>query len=708
MKYKLIKTRLAAALTALSACSATFAGVEDFRWPYNQATPVQFNITDVERSYHAWKNANLTTNNAGGNGRYRVMGGVNSNSTVSEGIAYGMLLTSLFDEQREFDGLWLFAQDHFDDQGLMHWYIGNPGQLLGQGAATDGDVDMAMALINACVKVQQSAWQPSAVGIDYCADATDLINKIYRYEVDKPGPQPMAGLDNNQGYELLPGDQWDLQNDYPSGIINLSYFPPGFFRVFGQFTNDEQKWQRVIDRNYALIDEVQSKPDNCSGLVANWNQYDGDPQVVPWHGEASAYWGWDAARLGWRVAVDATWYDAPDAEETVNELGSFFASVGVHNMGGEYQMNGRRIRSGANNFFLGNAMPTIVAASNLSPVNCGDATPSIKSTAQDAYDRALAGGIAPSEYYHAYWRLMGMLLMTGNFPNLYALANSSGSDPTVSLSQPDDGQVFPSGATVSLRANASDDGSVTQVEFFVDGQSAGVDVTSPYRIDVNALSDGAHTVYAEATDDDGNVASSSLVSISLVSQTLEAPEASMRVSVDGMTVNVNGADSLDADGTIVAYEWDFGDGTTSSGVTASHTYSQPGDYRIRLRVTDDDNLSDTDDREVMIDPVLSGGNECEYVILNEWNSGFVAEIRITNNGSSAINGWEVSWVYDDNSSMNSGWSARFSGTGPYVAQPYSWNSVIHPGQTVSFGLQGTKAQLNGVAQKPDVTGTVCN
>jgi len=55
-----------------------------------------------------------------------------------------------------------------------------------------------------------------------------------------------------------------------------------------------------------------------------------------------------------------------------------------------------------------------------------------------------------------------------------------------------------------------------------------------------------------------------------------------------LAVSFNGASSSDPDGTITSYAWDFGDGTSGSGVTASHTYNTPGTYTARLTVTDDD------------------------------------------------------------------------------------------------------------------------
>jgi MYXO-CTERM domain-containing protein len=55
----------------------------------------------------------------------------------------------------------------------------------------------------------------------------------------------------------------------------------------------------------------------------------------------------------------------------------------------------------------------------------------------------------------------------------------------------------------------------------------------------------------------------------------------------GTELRFDGTGSSDADGTLSAYAWDFGDGSTASGVTAAHTYASAGTYLVRLTVTDD-------------------------------------------------------------------------------------------------------------------------
>lgn len=68
----------------------------------------------------------------------------------------------------------------------------------------------------------------------------------------------------------------------------------------------------------------------------------------------------------------------------------------------------------------------------------------------------------------------------------------------------------------------------------------------------------------------------------------ELPTANITVTGSGATYTFDASASVDADGSIGEYLWDFGDGETASGVVATHSYELPGEYRASLVVTDDD------------------------------------------------------------------------------------------------------------------------
>lgn len=81
-----------------------------------------------------------------------------------------------------------------------------------------------------------------------------------------------------------------------------------------------------------------------------------------------------------------------------------------------------------------------------------------------------------------------------------------------------------------------------------------------------------------------------------------SPAASFSHTVDGQDVSVDAIDSTDPDGTIASYAWDFGDGHSGEGVTANHSYEEPGTYQVKLKVTDDAGASDTAAKSVTILP----------------------------------------------------------------------------------------------------------
>ena len=67
----------------------------------------------------------------------------------------------------------------------------------------------------------------------------------------------------------------------------------------------------------------------------------------------------------------------------------------------------------------------------------------------------------------------------------------------------------------------------------------------------------------------------------------------------GDSLSFSASGSSDLDDNIDSYAWDFGDGETGSGESVSHSYSNPGRYIVSLVVTDEEDLKDTNDDDLI-------------------------------------------------------------------------------------------------------------
>lgn len=379
---------------------------------------------EVDQAWTDYKNSMITPLNAGGAGRLRVIRPEADPpfDTVSEGQAYGLLLAAIFDDQATFDGLWKFALLHINSNGLMKFLIDPAGTAIDSGAASDADFDMALAFIYACQRVNDNEWPASPNNYDYCQIATNLINAIWDEEIDRPGVDPsnLGGLDNNQGWEVIPGDLFELQTNYPNeGLTNLSYFSPAYFRLFAQFTGNND-WLDVVDRGYEIAELSQTAiAGNCTGFVPNWSKYNGEAQTPTFTYNNPELWGFDAVRYAWRVALDRYWFDSAASITALDRIGSFYATVGMADVKSEYSLDGTfdlLTADYTNGFFLGNIAPAIWAAETLTPVTCGQADGlMVRANAQQAYNRLNNQGL--ENYYSDSWRVLGMALMAGRFYN---------------------------------------------------------------------------------------------------------------------------------------------------------------------------------------------------------------------------------------------------------------------------------------------------
>ncbi len=79
-----------------------------------------------------------------------------------------------------------------------------------------------------------------------------------------------------------------------------------------------------------------------------------------------------------------------------------------------------------------------------------------------------------------------------------------------------------------------------------------------------------------------------------------------------LEVHFDAGASVDPDGQIRQYAWDFGDGATGSGVRPVHTYTSAGDYTITLQVVDNAGNEDSATGDIHVLPVGSDELLCRY------------------------------------------------------------------------------------------------
>ena len=96
---------------------------------------------------------------------------------------------------------------------------------------------------------------------------------------------------------------------------------------------------------------------------------------------------------------------------------------------------------------------------------------------------------------------------TGAIDDYFTIIKYDG-PPTVEITYPLDNTFFNEPQSITIEANASDEnGTISQVEFFIDNISIGVDYTSPYSMDWTMPANGSYEIKATATDNDDLIAS---------------------------------------------------------------------------------------------------------------------------------------------------------------------------------------------------------
>lgn len=421
-----------------------------------------FNALVFDR-YQIWKQNYVAQDAlACGQGAARVA--TDPPATVSEGQGYGIAMAAAIGDKELFDQLWTFVRRHLSQSakkycgGLMAWMTdgGTTCRPLDQpcdpdvencggngDSAFDGDVDIGIGLVFAARQ-----WP------EYIAAATGWLLKMEcevntTYDGRWSYPTPGDTFDKNCGG--YPGQPCSYTPGF-NGRVNMSYYPPGYFRVFGDFltaylapsaysaverTRHQDFWYRTAETVWEMVERCYAGGSGpvSPALFTDWGHYDS-----PCAANADNY-NW--SRALWRVSVDAAWFgdrgDLPenaagtsrhDAGKTqmqakLDNIQRFYAGFSRNN---PVVANANRFSTicqflqpdgavtncdpgyGHNSYFVNTAMCAFATRFD----DGQQTTPGIR---REAIEEAITTTIENDRYYQESIGVYTLMFLTGNFPN---------------------------------------------------------------------------------------------------------------------------------------------------------------------------------------------------------------------------------------------------------------------------------------------------
>ncbi len=255
-----------------------------------------------------WNSSKVNTIEPGTN---RTLDKQQQNITTSEGQSYSMLRAVWMDDKQQFDESFQWAKDNLQrDDFLFSWKFGLlpdgsygiQETVGGRNTATDGDSDIALALLMA-----YSRWRDD----DYLFDAKKIINSIWEKEVVIINGEPV----------LVANDLERLNPD--EVIVNPSYFSPYAYKIFAQ-VDPTHDWKGLTDNSYEIltkVSELKLDKESSVGLPPDWvkiNRKNGaitasnDPNLT-------TNFGFDAMRTPFRLALDYMWFEDERAKEVLSK-----------------------------------------------------------------------------------------------------------------------------------------------------------------------------------------------------------------------------------------------------------------------------------------------------------------------------------------------------------------------------------------------------
>lgn len=427
--------------------------------------------TDAGNAYNAWKSAFVRECSSGS----RVLFDDNS-STVSEGIAYGMLLSAYAGDKALFDGLWKYYLNHRNGSGVMNWKYSNCDNVSGSNGATDAELDAAMALL-----VAEDQWPTATSPYDYKAQAQSLISIIRQKEI------------HPNSFQVLNGDAWGTSND----CRNPSYMAPAYFREYAKIEQASFWNSATTAANSFLLTNRNAN----TGLVSNWAGSNASPNGCNGPNE----YGFDACRNPWRMANDVIWNGtsvATTGADICNKISNWLKGY-ESNLRGPLSMSASNPSNGA--YKNGTFTTYALAVMGTTTAN--------QSSLNTCYSNVVnLGNNEP--YFSATLRTLSLFMMTGNWWK----PGSNIVSASVTITAPANNSTYDLNQTVTISATATiSAGSISKVEFYDGATLLNSDNSSPYSYSTSTLSGGTHVITAKVYDGSNTVvATSAPININVV------------------------------------------------------------------------------------------------------------------------------------------------------------------------------------------------
>jgi hypothetical protein len=355
----------------------------------------------VRDFYDAWKNAHLVP--ACGAGRWVVATAVGpGNLTVSEGHGYGMVLAALMaghdpDARAIFDGMYAYFREHptTEHDGLMAWNQKKScvNAANGDSSATDGDLDIAYALLLA-----DKQWG-SCGAVDYFSEALAVLADVKDGDVDASASYTLLG-------------NWVSPADptyHPS--TRSSDFMPGHFRSFAVATGDPD-WAALLDSMYAVIDDVQTAHAPATGLLPDFIVDPlGSPAPAPplfLEAPTDGSYSYNACRDPWRIATDYVLSGDARAATITDRITSWFddgTGGDVELITSGYHLDGTPVEG-----------TDYRSMAFVAPLGAGAMTDAAhQAWLEDLWDLVADTPIQAEGYYENTLKLLSMIVMSGNW-----------------------------------------------------------------------------------------------------------------------------------------------------------------------------------------------------------------------------------------------------------------------------------------------------